>query len=98
MGELGGPGGLLLVGGGGRLAESLGLLAVGSGGAAAVGGGAVGVDGGAFLLLLVLAHGGAKVPVAVAEIIVLVQSLIKWQRHRVPPGNQAASFQRRDGG
>lgn len=62
---------------------------MGSGGAGAVGGGAMGVDGGASLFLLVLAHGGAKVLVSVAAIIVLVKFLIKRQRHHVPPGNQA---------
>ena len=62
---------------------------MGSGGAAAVGSGAMGVDGRPFLLLLVLAHGGVKVFVAVTAIIVLVKFLIKRQRHRVPPGNQA---------
>lgn len=52
--------------------------------AAAVGGGAMGVDGRALLLLLVMAHGGAKVLVPVTEVIVLVGLLIKRQRHHVP--------------
>lgn len=84
MGRFGGPGGLLLVGARGRLAEGPGFLAVRGGGAAAVGRGAVSVDGRAFLLLLVLAHGAAKVPVPVAAVIVLVELLINGQRHRVP--------------
>lgn len=73
----GGLRGLLQMGGGGHLAEGLRLLAVSSRGPTAVGGGAVGVDGRSLLLLLVVAHGGAKVLVAVAEIIVLVGPLIK---------------------
>lgn len=44
----------------------------------------MGIDGRALLLLLVVAHGGVKVLVPVTEIIVLVGSLIKRQRHRVP--------------
>lgn len=44
----------------------------------------MGVDRRALLLLLVVAHGGAKVLVTVTEIIVLVGPLIKRQRHRVP--------------
>lgn len=90
MGGRSGQGSLLLVRGGGRLAEGLGFLAVRSRGPGAVGRRAVGVDGRTFLLLLVVAHGGAKVLVAVAAIIVLVELLIKWQRHCVPrrePGN-----------
>lgn len=90
MGGRSGPRGLLLVRGSGRLAEGLRFLAVCGRGPAAVGRGAVGVDGRTFLLLLVVAHGGAKVLVAVAAVIVLVELLIKWQRHRVPrrePGN-----------
>lgn len=42
------------------------------------------VDGRALLLLLVMAHGGAKVLVPVTEVIVLVGLLIERQRHRVP--------------
>lgn len=83
MGGFSGPGGLLLVRGSGRLAEGLGFLAVSSRGAAAVGRRAVGVDGRTFLLLLILAHGGAKVPVSVAAVIVLVELLIIGQRHGV---------------
>lgn len=84
MGRFSRPGGLLLVGAHGRLAEGLGFLAVRGGRAAAVGRGAMGVDGRTFFLLLVLAHGAAKVPVSVAAVIVLMELLIKGQRHRVP--------------
>lgn len=84
MGGFSSPGGLLQVGGSGRLAEGLGFLAVRGRGAGAVGRRAMGVDGRTFLLLLVLAHGAAKVPVTVAAVIVLVEPLIKGQRHGVP--------------
>lgn len=75
---------LLLGGDCWHLTKSLWLLAVCCGRAAAVGGGAMGVDGRALLLLLVMAHGGAKILVPVTEVIVLVGLLIKRQRHHVP--------------
>lgn len=44
----------------------------------------MGVDSRALLLLLVVAHGRAKVLVPVTEIIVLMGPLIKRQRHPGP--------------